>query len=81
MVKKKKKANSGTFGSDFMLQMVSGVLIYFMLYYLLFTVSSTGKFLPRSGHEYKKALFRCICFCICWGGGVEGNFFHKTREK
>lgn len=56
------KTHSGTFGSDFMLQMVSGVLIYFMLYYLLFTLSSAGKFLPMSSHEYKKGFVQVYLF-------------------
>lgn len=50
------RTQSGTFGSDFMLHMVSGVLIYFMLCYLLFTVSSVGEFLPMNSNEHKKRL-------------------------
>lgn len=50
------RIHSGTFGSDFMLQMVSGVLIYFTFNYLLFTVSSVGKFLPMSSNKRKKRL-------------------------
>lgn len=51
-----------------------------MFYALLpaFTVSSVGKFLPTSSNEYKKALFRYICFVF---EGVGVNFFHKTRGK
>lgn len=45
-----------------MLQMVSGVLIYFMLYYLLFTVSSAGKFLPMSSNEHKKGFVQVYLF-------------------
>lgn len=51
-----------------------------MFYALLppFTVSSVGKFLPMRSDEYKKALFRCICFVFEGGGG---EFFHKSGGK
>lgn len=50
-----------------MLQMVSGVLIYFMRYYLLFTVSSVGKFLPMSRSEHRKGFVQVYLFFI-WEG-------------
>ena len=40
-----------------MLHIISGVLIYFMLSYLLFTVSSVGKFLLMNSNGHKKRLF------------------------
>lgn len=51
-----------------------------MFYALLpaFTVSSVGKFLPTSSNEYKKALFRYICFVF---EGVEVNFSIKLGEN
>lgn len=66
-----------------MLQMVSGGLIYFLLYYLLFTVSSVGQFLPMSSDEYKKGFVQVYLFFLYLpvlrvGGG---DCFHRTREK
>lgn len=54
-------------------------LICFMHRYLLFTVSSAGKFLPMRSDEYRKVLFRC--FVLYLAGGREGEFFHITRGK
>lgn len=68
--------HAGTFGSDFELWIVSGVLICFMHRYLLFTVSSVGKFLPERSNEDKKALFRC--FVLYLGGG---EFFSYNWGK
>lgn len=52
-------------------KMVSGVLIY-LCSYLLFTVSSVGRFLPMSSNEYKKRLCSCVFVFylpVGWGGG------------
>lgn len=58
----------------------------FYALYLLFTVSSVGKFLPMSSNEYKKGFIQVyLFFFICqWGGGGVGwraDFFHITREN
>lgn len=47
--------------------MVSGVLIYFMRCYLLFTVSSVGRFLPMNSNEHKKGFVQVYLFFILEG--------------
>lgn len=61
-----------------MLQMVSGVLIYFTCCYLLFTASPVGELLPMSSNGYKKGFVQVYLFFLF---GERGNFFHIAGEK